>query len=301
MPSNTDVARTDTTADANAHDDDGDADSEKALLVSLLDGTVRAVNRDTGEMIWSFSSGGPLMEAHAGDGESDDDDDGDSEGHGDSEGEGDGDGDGDAVKSSSNRPRQLARVFPGVDGSLYTISRGGRGGRGGKGGGGGRHGVDGSVTRDGDGSGGSHSRAGTGERGRGSGGSGGREAGRSGLSTSPSAQVTKLPVTARQLVEASPSMTRDGAVVIGTRKSTVFALDPRLGTLLRTFSTDGTVVHGGDEALFRPPDVQEGGPALRRAIFLGRTDYLVRSVDWMTGRERWNVTCGKLRPLTRAG
>ena len=111
-------------------------------------------------------------------------------------------------------------------------------------------------------------------------------------------QVTKLPVTARQLVEASPSMTKDGAVVMGTRKSTVFALDPDRGTLLRTFTTDGTVVHGGDEA-FLLTGARASTPELRRAIFLGRTEYTVRSVDSATGHERWNVTYGELHPLSR--
>jgi hypothetical protein len=50
--------------------------------------------------------------------------------------------------------------------------------------------------------------------------------------TGPCGAVTKLPVTARQLVEASPSITKDGAVVMGTRRSTVFALDPRRGRAL---------------------------------------------------------------------
>ena len=55
--------------------------------------------------------------------------------------------------------------------------------------------------------------------------------------------VARLPVTARQLVDASPSMTRDGALVLGTRTSVVFALDAERGTLLRTFTAEGVVMH----------------------------------------------------------
>ena len=32
--------------------------------MSLLDGTVRAVDRSSGETLWTFSSGGPLVQAH---------------------------------------------------------------------------------------------------------------------------------------------------------------------------------------------------------------------------------------------
>ena len=39
--------------------------SRSPLLVSLLDGTVQAVDRATGEAMWSFSSGSPLVRAHA--------------------------------------------------------------------------------------------------------------------------------------------------------------------------------------------------------------------------------------------
>ena len=47
-----------------------DVDDDDPLLVSLLDGTVCAVDRDTGETVWSFSSGGPLVRASGGGGQS---------------------------------------------------------------------------------------------------------------------------------------------------------------------------------------------------------------------------------------
>jgi hypothetical protein len=245
----------------------------------------KAVDRETGEKMWSFSSGGPLVQAHAGEhpshaGDADDDRSG--------AGDGTAGGRSNALRPSSNGPRrhQPATVFPGVDGSLYTISHpggGGGGGGGGRGGGGGGRGGGGGGGAGGKGGGGSIGGGGSGGR-NGAGRGGRRRAGGGdegdgdddgdgvggGDPNAPiPAQVTKLPVTARQLVEASPSMTKDGAVVMGTRKSMVFALDPRRGTLLRTFTTDGTVVHGGDEA-FLLNGAQAGSPELRRAIFLGR-------------------------------
>jgi hypothetical protein len=41
------------------------------------------------------------------------------------------------------------------------------------------------------------------------------------------AGVAKLPVTARALVAASPTVTHDGAVVVGSRTSSAWALDAR--------------------------------------------------------------------------
>lgn len=192
--------------------------------MSLLDGTVRAVDRSSGETLWTFSSGGPLVQAHR------------------SVSDGPDGGGGVAIRGRTN-----PTVFPGVDGSLYAYGGG-----------------------DGSGSGGG--------------------------------DVSRLPVTARQLVEASPSVTRDGGVVMGTRRSVVFAVDKRTGELLRSFDTDGTVVHGGnDEGFFLSNESPTEDPTpndVNEAFYIGRTEYVVRSVDSSTGRERWNVTYGEVTPLT---
>ncbi|CAI7774080.1 unnamed protein product, partial [Closterium sp. NIES-54] len=46
----------------------------------------------------------------------------------------------------------------------------------------------------------------------------------------------ELPVTAKELVSASPSVTRDGAtVIVGSQKSTAFLLDPVTGAVLHSF------------------------------------------------------------------
>ncbi len=194
----------------------------------MLDGTVRAVDRSSGETLWTFSSGGPLVQAHRSG----------------ADGSGRGDTDGVAIRGRTN-----PTVFPGIDGSLYAYA------------------VD-EASADGSGSGALHG------------------------------EVSRLPVTARQLVEASPSVTRDGGVVMGTRRSVVFAVDRRTGELLRSFDTDGTVVHGGnDEGFFLSNDPVAAEPA-RDAFYIGRTEYVVRSVDSSTGRERWNVTYGEVTPLT---
>jgi hypothetical protein len=47
----------------------------------------------------------------------------------------------------------------------------------------------------------------------------------------------KLPVTVPELVELSPSITVDNALVLGSKQTTVFMLDRRTGKLLKTFSS----------------------------------------------------------------
>ena len=252
-------------------DDRRDVDDDDPLLVSLLDGTVCAVDRDTGETVWSFSSGGPLVRASGGGGDG-----GGGRDPAIDDGDDDDDDDADAIRG---RPRgaRPATVFPGVDGSLYSLSHRRR--------------------RDRDG--------------------GESEVG--GAQSHVQRVVTRLPITARQLVDASPSATRDGAVVIGKRTSVVFALDAKSGTLLRTFGADGTVVRasasassGGnaeeeeddddDAFTLEIPAASEGEEEeFDGAVYVGRTEFAVRSVDALTGVERWNVTYGELRPLLRRG
>ena len=71
--------------------------------MSLLDGTVRAVDRSSGETLWTFSSGGPLVQAHRSG----------------ADGSGRGDTDGVAIRGRTN-----PTVFPGIDGSLYAYGGG---------------------------------------------------------------------------------------------------------------------------------------------------------------------------------
>ena len=222
---------------------------------------MQALDRRTGETLWTFSSGGPLVRAHADraapafpDAADDDDDDAAARGGGFGFG---GPASASAGGGSASRP---ATVFPGVDGSLFAL-------------------ADDSV-------------------------------------------VTRLPVTAAQLVEASPSMTRDGALVVGGRSSLVFALDAKTGALLKTVDADGVTTHARhpssgedhprdprEDPREDPRDPRDGdgddvaiggstsGERERAVVYLGRTEYAVRSVDASTGRERWNVTYAELRPI----
>ena len=51
--------------------------------------------------------------------------------------------------------------------------------------------------------------------------------------------VQRLPATIAQLVEASPSATEDGALLLGSHSSSVFVVDGKSGALLRVLSPHG--------------------------------------------------------------
>lgn len=202
------------------------------LVVVSLDGTVRGVDSESGDALWSFDSGGVLSGASWDAGTTSGSSAGSANGASSSSGL--------VVPTGKDRQNGVARtrrnIFPGVDGALYA------------------HHVGADAKH----------------------------------------VVRRLPVTTRELVDASPSATRDGALVVGKRSSTIYALDAHTGALVRTISVDGTItsVNGGGIN-------GDDGDDDASLIYVGRTEYVVRSVDASTGEERWNVTHGELRSLTR--
>ncbi|GAX74713.1 hypothetical protein CEUSTIGMA_g2161.t1, partial [Chlamydomonas eustigma] len=168
-----------------------------ALIVSLLDGRVVAVDPLSGAVLWSFDSGSPLL----------------------------------SVQQSEAAPPGV-HIFPGVDGGLYAY-----------------HGLD-----------------------------------------KDTAKLERLPVTLPELVELSPSLTDDGSIIVGNRKSSVFILDASDGRLLQTLS--GSLEDRTLEAL----QLQQLMDA-RDTVVLGREDYTVRSVQRKSGAEAWNATFSRVLRL----
>ena len=87
---------------------------------------------------------------------------------------------------------------------------------------------------------------------------------------------------------------------MGSKKTLVYAVDPHRGDLLQRFDDSP----GFSEAEFQAQLLQLPGPAEKREprgdeppVYIGRTEYIVKSVDQATGRERWNVTYAKLTHL----
>ena len=51
--------------------------------------------------------------------------------------------------------------------------------------------------------------------------------------------LQRLPASVQEVVDMSPSLTSDGAVVLGTRQTTVMLVDPGSGRVIRSFGQGG--------------------------------------------------------------
>eukprot|EP00899_Mesostigma_viride_P015117 jgi/Mesvir1/23606/Mv18289-RA.1 len=148
--------------------------------------------------------------------------------------------------------------------------------------------------------------------------------------------VERLPISVQELVEVSPALTQDGALVLGERSTVVFVLDASSGKLLRSFhggrgrgAGDGARNEGLMAGLMAPTSGYRGGegPAAgaasaesflqdagldvgaaedvvagvrhnaRAPLYIAREDYTVRSVEGHSGAERWNVTVARLNMI----
>jgi len=193
---------------------------QQQVLVGTIDGSVSAMDGETGEALWTFKSGSPLVSSSR------------------------------TPVSPGDERRGPSYVIPGTDGSLFALRP---------------------------------SSAGPG--------------------VAPT--LERLPASVQELVAASPSITTDGAVVLGARRTVVYALSPRDGRLLREFSDSPAFTEQEFRAGLKglaPADWEQldGGRQEDRfdvPIYVGRTEHVVRSVDKETGLERWNVTYAKLAHL----
>ncbi|CAI5461602.1 unnamed protein product [Closterium sp. Yama58-4] len=214
--------------------------SSSNVLITLLDGSIRAVDSRTGEVKWTFASGQPLVSA-AGPAQGAGAEGGLAEGrlaegvgergaeesahggkarHGTAERWGGGDEmDWDYEEDEDEEEGEGEWGWGGV-----RIGKG----NGARGGGGGERDGSGKI-------------GGKGEMGKGRGRGAGKEMVIPGVngrlySYREGLGLQELPITAKELVSASPSVTRDGAtVIVGSQKSTAFLLDPVTGAVLRSF------------------------------------------------------------------
>lgn len=56
----------------------------------------------------------------------------------------------------------------------------------------------------------------------------------------PAAPLQRLPLSLPELVQAAPSLTADGSLIVGRRESRVYVLDRATGTPLATLTSDST-------------------------------------------------------------
>ncbi|KAG2484704.1 hypothetical protein HYH03_016532 [Edaphochlamys debaryana] len=122
-------------------------------------------------------------------------------------------------------------------------------------------------------------------------------------------KLERLPITLPELVDASPSLTDDGSVILGKRLTRVYVLDRATGLLLQQLSDAslgpaGPGEHGGMPGgrtfgIEDMPVLQVLDP--ERTVVVGREDYVVRSVQVQTGVETWNATYSRMINLRPRG
>mmetsp|Transcript_8450 Transcript_8450/g.31204 ORF Transcript_8450/g.31204 Transcript_8450/m.31204 type:complete len:931 (+) Transcript_8450:153-2945(+) len=95
--------------------------------------------------------------------------------------------------------------------------------------------------------------------------------------------VERLPMSAQELVHNSPSVSySSGTYLVGSRSSSVFALDPSTGKQV---------------ANRKAGERSDGSPH----ILVGRTEYFVEAFDAYTQEPKWNLSVSELAPLGSGG
>eukprot|EP00894_Picocystis_sp_ML_P003031 jgi/Pico_ML_1/53548/g4079.t1 len=104
-----------------------------------------------------------------------------------------------------------------------------------------------------------------------------------------------MPLTAQEIVSNTPSLTHGrSSVILGSRNTKVYALHPRTGKLLQTVDSQVEGERQENQVLLKKR--REGSEP---AVYVGRTEYRVRSVDVITGQELWNVSFAELSQIDR--
>ena len=115
-----------------------------------------------------------------------------------------------------------------------------------------------------------------------------------------SPHVQKLPVTVKDLVDASPSPTPEGAMMLGSQQTIVFIIDVQRGIVLKTIKGDDTDVfmylRGHDGTTQVDEDFFQDGVEVK-TIVISRKDFVIRSIHPSFG-EQWNVTWSQLDKMS---
>ena len=99
----------------------------------------------------------------------------------------------------------------------------------------------------------------------------------------PGQKMKKFDVSLKDMVDRNLGVRDSKHLFTGGKKTQVVALDPLLGTVVRTFGEDG------------PSDCQD---STKDAIFLGRTEYLLNIWDIESDKLMWNISYVEYLPTT---
>ncbi|KAI8878466.1 hypothetical protein K501DRAFT_228346 [Backusella circina FSU 941] len=90
--------------------------------------------------------------------------------------------------------------------------------------------------------------------------------------------LQKLPFSVKELVSLSPFRTQDGTTYVGSKSTSMIAIDPRTGKILQKYDLDNF-----EDSLMITRDIPRS-----QTIFLGRHEYKVAIFD--SSKKSWNVT-----------
>ncbi|XP_034676459.1 serine/threonine-protein kinase/endoribonuclease IRE1b-like isoform X2 [Vitis riparia] len=120
----------------------------------------------------------------------------------------------------------------------------------------------------------------------------------------------KLLLTPEKYVEGAPYVSKDG-VTVGSKKTTVFLVDAKSGTIITTFRSDASPLIGGFqgdeenpilsreeiEELIEPGDVDLQKVEL--PLYIMRTDYVLQHFSPTSGKVLWNVKFADIEAVFR--
>ncbi|KAJ9673274.1 hypothetical protein PVL29_023085 [Vitis rotundifolia] len=120
----------------------------------------------------------------------------------------------------------------------------------------------------------------------------------------------KLLLTPEKYIEGAPYVSKDG-VTVGSKKTTVFLVDAKSGTIINTFRSDASPSIGGFqsdeenpilsreeiEELIEPGDVDLQKVEL--PLYIMRTDYVLQHFSLTSGKVLWNVKFADIEAVFR--
>jgi hypothetical protein len=119
--------------------------------------------------------------------------------------------------------------------------------------------------------------------------------------------MRKTSVKARMLAEKTPIMTQDGLLLTSQKTSRVFSVDMMNGRVIHDSETNSNNINNNN-IVSTNNDIPKklrtkgiGSGAVKKPLWLGRTDYTLRAFDEMTGLEEFNITFSELHPLSPTG
>ncbi|KAL3830529.1 hypothetical protein ACJIZ3_019331 [Penstemon smallii] len=108
----------------------------------------------------------------------------------------------------------------------------------------------------------------------------------------------KLPLSAEEFVKRTPFVSAGGGVMLGSKKTVLFLVDPKTGKVVRTIRSDNfpsvEEQGAGDTSILTRNSVEEWLPsthdeveAVEKPLYVTRTDYALKYTSAQTGKVLW--------------